>query len=218
MTRPDRRGRRAPGANRTSILAAAYEAIATLGYRAATTAEICRRAGVSSGTFFHYFPTKDAMLLALLSEEDLGPGGDSGYSGVTREVPTQGAVAGIVEEVIAQAADPHLPAFVREISTLVTIPRVAAVVADTAARRRARIHAAIEAEVRAGTARGDLPVEELARRVELLIDGFESAVASASPTRGTAAGAAGGAPGFDALAGSLRGAAADVVAPRPIAP
>lgn len=51
---------------RERILAAAEECFARHGYEATGVAEICQRAGVSKGAFFHHFPTKQAVFLALL--------------------------------------------------------------------------------------------------------------------------------------------------------
>ncbi|MBC7226156.1 MAG: TetR/AcrR family transcriptional regulator [Thermoflexales bacterium] len=51
---------------RERILAAAEECFARQGYDATGVAEICERAGVSKGAFFHHFPTKQAVFLALL--------------------------------------------------------------------------------------------------------------------------------------------------------
>lgn len=51
---------------RESILAAAEACFARQGYDATSVAEICQRAGVSKGAFFHYFPTKQAIFLELL--------------------------------------------------------------------------------------------------------------------------------------------------------
>ncbi|MCS7178730.1 MAG: TetR/AcrR family transcriptional regulator [Anaerolineae bacterium] len=51
---------------RERILAAAEECFARQGYEATGVAAICQRAGVSKGAFFHHFPTKQAVFLALL--------------------------------------------------------------------------------------------------------------------------------------------------------
>ena len=49
---------------RASIVSAASVQFATHGYQGSTTAGICSEAGISSGTFFHYFPTKLDVLVA----------------------------------------------------------------------------------------------------------------------------------------------------------
>lgn len=47
------------------ILAAAARVFAASGYAATTTNHIARRAGVSIGSLYEYFPSKDAILVAL---------------------------------------------------------------------------------------------------------------------------------------------------------
>lgn len=98
-------GRRARGENRAAILQAAFELFSTQGYRETSTAEICRRAGVSSGTLFHYFPTKERLLLALLSSED-------------DPASPAASLMGLVDRVLTESQDPHVAGFIREVSTL----------------------------------------------------------------------------------------------------
>lgn len=52
---------------REAILAAAEESFARHGYDATGVAEICRRAGVTKGAFYHHFPSKQAVFLELLA-------------------------------------------------------------------------------------------------------------------------------------------------------
>src|SRR5699024_12540014 len=55
-------------ARRLQIIDAGLTVFARRGYAGATTAAICREAGIGSGTFFHYFPTKLSLVLAILDE------------------------------------------------------------------------------------------------------------------------------------------------------
>jgi TetR/AcrR family transcriptional regulator, transcriptional repressor for nem operon len=49
---------------KTRLLDAALTVIRSKGYTAATVDEICREAGASKGSFFHYFPDKEALAVA----------------------------------------------------------------------------------------------------------------------------------------------------------
>ena len=52
---------------RQRLLDVAQALFSEVGYGAATTREVARRAGVASGTLFNYFPSKEALGTALLS-------------------------------------------------------------------------------------------------------------------------------------------------------
>lgn len=155
-------GRKSRGQNRAALLEAGYEAIAELGYAGATVAEILRRADVSSGTFFHYFPTKEALLLALLAE------GEPDHRATSLEE--------IVDDYAREAADPHVPAFVREVSTLAHVPGVREALVDQAVRRRLRIERSLEPL--GGVMRRDVPAEDVVTAIEVVLDGFESMAAT----------------------------------------
>ena len=55
-------------ANRAAILAAAQGVFAEQGYEAASVRDIIRRTDLASGTFYNYFPDKDAIFVALIAE------------------------------------------------------------------------------------------------------------------------------------------------------
>ncbi|MFD1814885.1 TetR/AcrR family transcriptional regulator [Rhodococcus gannanensis] len=58
----------ADGGTRTRILDAAETLIATRGFDGTPTAAIASRAGVPKGLLFYYFPTKESILTALVTE------------------------------------------------------------------------------------------------------------------------------------------------------
>ena len=51
---------------RTHILEAALKLFSKEGYDATGVAQICQAAGVSKGAFYHHFPSKHAVFMALL--------------------------------------------------------------------------------------------------------------------------------------------------------
>jgi AcrR family transcriptional regulator len=68
------------------ILHAALEGFAQNGFDATGVAEICRRAGVSKGAFYHHFPSKQAVFLELM--EQWLTGLDEQLSGAARGAKT----------------------------------------------------------------------------------------------------------------------------------
>ena len=55
---------------RAEILRAALEVIAERGYRGASLAAVAERVGLTQQGLLHHFPTKDALLVAVLEERD----------------------------------------------------------------------------------------------------------------------------------------------------
>ena len=53
---------------RAALIEAAIQALCDLGYSRATTHEICRRAGATSGAIQHHFGSKDELVLATLEK------------------------------------------------------------------------------------------------------------------------------------------------------
>jgi AcrR family transcriptional regulator len=57
--------------NRAAILQAAREAFCELGFGATTVRDIIRRTDLASGTFYNYFPDKEALLHELIADFQL---------------------------------------------------------------------------------------------------------------------------------------------------
>ncbi len=55
-------------ANRAAILAAAREVFAEDGYEAAGVRDVIGRTGLASGTFYNYFPDKEAVFRAVMED------------------------------------------------------------------------------------------------------------------------------------------------------
>ncbi len=53
---------------RKQIIEAAVALFCEAGYEAASVADICDRAGVSKGAFYHHFPSKQALFLDVLED------------------------------------------------------------------------------------------------------------------------------------------------------
>jgi AcrR family transcriptional regulator len=62
------RRERTKAANRAAILAAARDVFADEGYGAVSVRDIVRRTDLASGTFYNYFPDKDAIFRALVTD------------------------------------------------------------------------------------------------------------------------------------------------------
>jgi AcrR family transcriptional regulator len=141
-------------ANRAAILAAAREVFADLGYGAAGVRDIVRATALASGTFYNYFPDKEAVFRALLEE-----------SVAEARALARGArrAAGSLEDFVADAyrayfaflaADPQLFDLVRRnagtISTQFAEPAFGLSVAE------------LEEDLRAGIAAGTIPEHDAA--------------------------------------------------------
>jgi AcrR family transcriptional regulator len=58
------------GERRAEIVRAALEVIAERGYRGASLAAVAERVGLTQQGLLHHFPTKEALLVAVLKERD----------------------------------------------------------------------------------------------------------------------------------------------------
>ena len=64
-----------PHASRTKVLDAALQVIRAKGYAATTVDDVCAAAGLTKGSFFHHFKSKEAMTLAAVEHWNVVTGG-----------------------------------------------------------------------------------------------------------------------------------------------
>lgn len=162
-------------ARRLVIIDAALTVFAERGYDGATTAAICRRAGIGSGTFFHYFPTKLDLLLAILT---LGiqevRDAAAVYAGRTDPL---GVLLDIVRQGADDAADPRMPGFVRAVGGIMHQPDVAAKLDEDARTQRDLLLPWVAKAQQAGEIRTDLTPDRITSWLYLLTDGFLGRIA-----------------------------------------
>lgn len=161
----------APPDRREAILQAGYALIAELGYERATTARICARATVSSGTFFHYFPTKAAMLAGILEADVNHRSAQAEQLTRTAAQDAAAALARFRTDLMRTARDPHLAGFVTALADAPEDPRVLELLALETATSAAMLTNIIEAGQRQGIWRQDWPAQRLATWIGVIADG-----------------------------------------------
>ncbi|MEU4365648.1 TetR/AcrR family transcriptional regulator [Promicromonospora sp. NPDC023987] len=163
-------------ARRLVIIDAALTVFAERGYDGATTAEICRRAGIGSGTFFHYFPTKLALLLAILA---LGTAETHEQTELYAErTDPLGVLLDIIRQGADDAADLRMPGFVRAVGGVMHLPEVAAALDADIQAQRDLLRPWVERAQQAGEIRKDLTPEQITSWLYLLTDGFLGRIAT----------------------------------------
>lgn len=165
MTPTERRDRRA------DIVDAAYRNFAQQGYERTSTAQICRSAGVSSGTFFHYFPTKASVLVAVL-EDGLAHTREVLESiRQTAERDAQGALERWRDHVLEEASDDDLAGFVALVAGMPDTPDVAALLRDEATLVREVLTELATAGQAQGVVRDDRSPDRIAVWLGIVADG-----------------------------------------------
>ena len=171
-------------ARRLQIIDAGLTVFAHAGYAGATTAAICREAGIGSGTFFHYFPTKDSLLLAIL-DEGLAETREFFAAQEGRADAVQ-VLLDWVRHALDDLRDPRATGFIAAVSGLSMRDDVAtALRADEKATRTGLMHWLALAQG-SGEVRSDLSVDRLAGWVMLIVDGFAGRVGGSADFEVTA--------------------------------
>lgn len=162
------------GERRSAIIDAAYACISEHGYDGATTAMMCARAGVSSGTFFHYFPTKLDVLIAVL-EAGVAHTEASNTSIVTAAHSDANIALRLwSEQVVADATDPALPGFVAAIGLAPSDERVTEVLDREQRVSLALLRTIAEHGQHQGTVRSDYAPDVVAQWLNVVGQGVVS--------------------------------------------
>jgi AcrR family transcriptional regulator len=146
---------------REEILDAARRCFARHGYEGATVARLEEETGLSRGAIFNYFPTKEAIFIALVERDQerfgrvwLEQGYEAAVRAITEEEPAWLAV--YLESARRLRTDPHFKQLRREAGA--PIERA---LDEWLSHARAR-----------GEVRDDLPAETLGTFLGIVIDGL----------------------------------------------
>ncbi|WP_150461769.1 TetR/AcrR family transcriptional regulator [Nesterenkonia ebinurensis] len=165
-------------ARRLHIIDAGLTVFARLGYHRATTAAICGEAGIGSGTFFHYFPTKDSLAVAILRE------GAAETTAFFAEQEGRSDAAGVLFDYVRHAlddlSDPRAAGFITAISGLGAHEEITTVLQDEESVVRENLTSWVERAQRDGQIRDDLSVERITEWILLLCEGFASRVTASA--------------------------------------
>lgn len=162
-------------ARRLEILDAAITCFAANGFDRTSTAQVCRAAGIGSGTLFHYFPTKASLMTALL-EEDVRE--VEAFFQAHRRSDAWAALLAWVDRAVSEGEDPRVGGLVNAMMGAASLPEVAAaVVADDDVIERGLVDLMTRGQAE-GTVRSDLSPQRLASWLSLLVDGFYGRIAA----------------------------------------
>lgn len=158
-------------ATRAELLDRAVEVFGEVGYRGASLREISARAGLSHPGLLHHFPTKEALLLAVLERRDQTVEEAVAASGATGAAELRG----LVDQYAANAERPNLVELFAILSAEATAPSHPA--HEYFAQRYARVVARLTdmyAQARAeGSLRPGIDPAAAARALVALMDGLQ---------------------------------------------
>jgi AcrR family transcriptional regulator len=156
---------------RTHIIESALALFAEKGFTATTTADICRAAGISTGSLFHYFPSKQAVFHAIWELDRAET--DALLARAAADPDPWAALMAIVDKSAADAAEPMMAGLLVEIIAQAhRDPEFAAGLAESDRRLLGGVADLVRRLREAGRADPGVPDGEAARWVLTLVDGF----------------------------------------------
>ena len=164
-------------ARRRQILDGARSCFAKHGYEGATVRRLEQTTGLSRGAIFHHFRDKESLFLAL-AEEDANRMAD---------VVAEHGLVQVMRDLLRAAHRPApserdwLGTHLEVSRRLRTDPEFRSRWAKHSAALTAATRNRLRRQLEAGKLRGDVPVEVLARFLELILDGLLSQLAIGLP-------------------------------------
>jgi AcrR family transcriptional regulator len=157
-------------ARKTHIIESALVLFASKGFAETTTSDICRAAGISTGSLFHYFPSKQAVFYGIWELDRTE--WDEVFAAQADADPWA-ALMTIVDKLAADATEPIMGGLLVEvIAQAHRDPEFAAGLAENDRRQIGDLAHIIRRLREAGLADPGLPDEEAARWVLTLTDSF----------------------------------------------
>jgi AcrR family transcriptional regulator len=158
-------------ARRTHIIESALVLFASKGFADTTTSDICRAAGISTGSLFHYFPSKQAVFYGIWELDRTE--WDEVFAAAEDDPDPWAALMAIVDKLAADAAEPIMAGLLVEvIAQAHRDPEFAVGLAENDRRQISGVAGVIRRLREAGLADPELSDEEAARWVLTLTDGF----------------------------------------------
>ena len=158
-------------ARRTHIIESALVLFARKGFADTTTSDICHAAGISTGSLFHYFPSKQAVFYGIWELDRTE--WDEVFAAAEADPDPWAALMAIVDKLAADAAEPIMAGLLVEvIAQAHRDPEFAAGLAENDRRQIGDLARLIRRLREAGLADPGLPDEEAARWVLTLTDSF----------------------------------------------
>ncbi|MEG1118595.1 MAG: TetR/AcrR family transcriptional regulator, partial [Janthinobacterium sp.] len=146
------------------------------GFHQTSTAAICAQAGMSPGNLFHYFPTKQAIIAAIVDQE----GGETAayFAGAQGNADAYGTLLDFMDLVLALAADGDFAGLALDIAAeAMRDTDIAARVARNDASLRGGLQSLLEEAAAAGQIDAALDAAQTAGWIAALIDGIFNRVA-----------------------------------------
>jgi len=159
-------------AKRLQIAHAAARLFAAQGYEATTISQICRAAGISAGSLFHYFPSKRDLFAAIITDDGDGDTAHALAAAMAADDPLAGLLD-FVDHLAAAAAEPIVPGLVLEAMLQARRdPDLAQLMGDDADAEHAGVTALLARAADLGAIDADLDVEATAAWLMAMVGAF----------------------------------------------